>query len=50
MPYAVNVGVKVRFSSLRPGQEELQVRIKKIASVRPSWGSPAIQLLLVRPA
>ena len=35
-----------RYVSVRPGLEELRMRIKEIAAVRPSWGSPRIHVLL----
>jgi putative transposase len=38
----------IHYVSVRPGQEELRMRIKEIAAVRPSWGSPRIHVLLRR--
>ncbi len=38
----------IRYVSVKPGQEDLRIRIKEIAAVRPSWGSPKIHLLLRR--
>jgi putative transposase len=38
----------IRYVSVRPGQEGLCIRIKEIAAVRPSWGSPRIHVLLRR--
>lgn len=35
----------IRFASVKPGKEVLRMRIKEIATVRPSWGSPRIQEL-----
>jgi len=38
----------MRYVSVNPGEEELRMRIKEIAAVRPSWGSPRIHVLLRR--
>jgi putative transposase len=38
----------IRYVSVKPGQEDLRMRIKEIAAVRPSWGSPRIHVLLRR--
>ena len=32
----------------KPGQGDLRMRIKEMAAVRPSWGSPRIKVLLRR--
>ncbi len=38
----------IRYVSVKPGQEDLRMRIKEIAAVRSSWGSPRIHVLLRR--
>jgi putative transposase len=38
----------MRYVSVKPGEEDLRMRIKEIAAVRPSWGSPRIHVLLRR--
>jgi len=36
------------YVSVKPGEEELRMRLKEIAAVRPSWGAPRIHVLLRR--
>jgi putative transposase len=35
----------IRYVSVKPGPEDLRMRIKGIAAVRPNWGSPRIHVL-----
>ncbi len=38
--------VTIRCVSVKPRREHLRLRIKEVAAVRPSWGSPRIHVLL----
>jgi putative transposase len=48
MPRAVRFARDDSLRVVKQGQEDLRMRIKEIAAVRPSWGSPRIHVLLRR--